>query len=112
MQGIPTPVGVVIFIVGIPGFLDDLGTWSKWIGINFLPTGVGTALVIIGLILMFLNYRKQGKEDLTEGHRFELAKERHKFWFDDFPTMMFFFLMLLLLASFYIVPVIIYLIKN
>ena len=56
--------GVALAIVGIPGLLDDLADWGRWLGMlspawSGFATGVGVTLITFGLLAEVENWRKR-----------------------------------------------------
>jgi hypothetical protein len=56
--GTPTVIGVLLFLLGLPGYDDDLRTWRSWIvtATSMSPETFGSLLVAAGfLIILFAN---------------------------------------------------------
>ena len=51
---------LVLFLLGIPGMVDDYRTWTKWLGMDPLP-GLGTAMVLTAAAwaVLFTYYRSE-----------------------------------------------------
>ncbi len=48
-----------LFLLGIPGMVDDYHTWTKWLDLD-LPSGLGTAMVLtaVAWTVLFTYYRR------------------------------------------------------
>lgn len=49
---------LLLFLLGIPGMVDDYHTWTKWLAVD-LPSGLGTAMVLTAAAwaMLFTLYR-------------------------------------------------------
>ena len=49
-----------LFLLGIPGMIDDSRTWTKWLGID-LPLGLGTIIVLTAAVWAALFIYRNGE---------------------------------------------------